>query len=182
MSGSGDSRFRVLIDEERLQARIAELAIELKQRLTTTDPVLLGLLTGSFVFVADLARAMWREGLQPHVDFVKTKHYEGTQATSVRVEKPPSLALKGRHVLLVDDILDTGRSLELISQLARDEEAASLLTCVLLDKPSGRLAEIEADLVGFTVDDEWVLGYGLDLDGAHRELPHVVVRDDESPS
>lgn len=166
---------RVLIDPQAIATRVEALAQAIVSDLQGRPPILLGLLTGSFVFLADLARALSRSGVEPRVDFLAVSHYgTGTDpARPVRIEKGTALELAGQAVLVVDDILDSGRSLAYVVEHLRRQEPAWLRTCVLLDKPSRRLEPIKADYVGFEVPDVWLIGYGLDLDGEGRALPYV---------
>jgi hypoxanthine phosphoribosyltransferase len=154
---------------------VEQLAREISKDLPSPAPLIIGLLTGSFIFVADLVRGLSRLSVQPQVDFMAVSHYGATTESSglVTIGKDVTLDVSGQSVLLVDDILDTGRSLS----LGRDHLAARgpmwLRTCVLLDKPSRRAVPIKADYVGFNVPDVWVIGYGLDAAGDGRALPYV---------
>jgi hypoxanthine phosphoribosyltransferase len=154
---------------------VEQLAREISKDLPSPAPLIVGLLTGSFIFVADLVRALSRLSVQPQVDFMAVSHYGATTESSglVTIGKDVTLDVSGQSVLLVDDILDTGRSLS----LGRDHLAARgpmwLRTCVLLDKPSRRALPIKADYIGFEVPDVWVIGYGLDAAGDGRALPYV---------
>ncbi|MBI5505161.1 MAG: hypoxanthine phosphoribosyltransferase [Deltaproteobacteria bacterium] len=165
----------VLIDETAIAARVAELAATIRADLTSTSPVFVGLLTGSFVFVADLARAASRVGLEPEVDFMAVSHYSAGTVASGRVEvyKDTARNLSGRAVLLIDDILDSGHTMTLVRDHIARQGPAWLRTCALLDKPSRRQVEIQADYVGFEVPDVWLVGYGLDAGGYGRALPYI---------
>ena len=168
-------RHRILFDEATIAARVEQLAAVISKDLPVPAPLVIGILTGSFIFVADLVRALSRLNVQPQIDFMAVSHYGATTESSglVTIGKDVTLDVSGQSVLLVDDILDTGRSLS----LARDRLAARspmwLRTCVLLDKPSRRAVPIKADYVGFNVPDVWVIGYGLDAAGEGRALPYV---------
>jgi hypoxanthine phosphoribosyltransferase len=168
-------RHRILFDEATIAARVEQLAVTVSKDLSDPALLVIGILTGSFIFVADLVRVLSRLNVEPQIDFMAVSHYgAGTQPSGlVKLEKDTTLDVTGRAVLLVDDILDTGRSLS----LARDRLAARgptwLRTCVLLDKPSRREAPIKADYVGFEIPDVWVIGYGLDAAGEGRALPYV---------
>ena len=158
-----------------IAARVEQLAREIAKDLPVSDPLIIGLLTGSFIFIADLVRALARLNVESRIDFMAVSHYGSATESSglVKIVKDVTLDVSGQSVLLVDDILDTGRSLS----LARDRLAARspmwLRTCVLLDKPSRRVVPIKADYVGFDVPDVWVIGYGLDAAGEGRALPYV---------
>ena len=158
-----------------------QLARAIAGDLPNRPPLLIGILTGSFIFLADLVRALARLNVEPQIDFMAVSHYGSATESSgqVKLYKDTTLNITARAVLLVDDILDTGRSLS----LARDRLAAKgpiwLRTCVLLDKPSRRAVPIKADYVGFDVPDVWVIGYGLDAAGEGRALPYVAALDPE---
>lgn len=168
-------RHHILLDEATIAARVEELAAAVSKDLPDSTPIIIGILTGSFIFVADLVRALSRIDVEPEMDFLALSHYGAATAPTgiVKVVKDVTLDVSGRAVLLVDDILDTGRSLS----LARDRLAARgpmwLRTCVLLDKPIRREVQIKADYVGFEIPDVWVIGYGLDAGGKGRALPYV---------
>ncbi len=166
---------RVLFDEEAIRTRIEELSRLIAADLGDRQPVLLGLLRGSFVFVGDLIRGLSRCGVEPKVDFLAVSHYGmGTEPTrDVRIETSVSLKLSGEALLVVDDILDSGGSLSVVLEHLSLQQPASLRTCVLLDKPSRRTVPIEADYVGFEVPDVWLIGYGLDYQQEGRALPYV---------
>ena len=158
-----------------------QLAREISKDLPSPAPLIIGLLTGSFIFVADLVRGLSRLNVQPQVDFMAVSHYGATTESSglVTIGKDVTLDVSGQSVLLVDDILDTGRSLSLARDLVRAKGPIWLRTCVLLDKPSRLAVPIEADYVGFNVPDVWVIGYGLDAAGEGRALPYVAALEPE---
>lgn len=168
-------RHRVLIDEGRIRARVAALADTIAADLDGRPPILLGLLTGSFVFLADLARALAVRGVEPRIDFLSVGHYgAGTNAERpVEIVKDTALPLAGEVVLLVDDIYDSGKSMAHVIERLRDRNPTWLRTCVLLDKPSRHAVSMKVDYVGFEVEDVWLIGYGLDLDGEGRALPYI---------
>lgn len=167
---------RPLISVEDLDARVTELAGEIARDCESRDVLVVGLLTGAFVFVADVVRRLAEHGVAVQVAFVKASSYGSgtTSSGQVRLEGHLPLGVAGRHVLLVDDILDTGHSLAAASELLRRAEPASLRTCVLLDKPSRRVVDVTADYVGFTVPDAFVVGYGIDYAERFRELPGIM--------
>ena len=166
---------RTLLSATAIAARVDELARLLQRDLPVADPVVVGLLTGSFVFVADLVRAAARTGLEPFVDFLAVSHYgASTHAReAAAIQKDISIDIRDRSVLLVDDIVDSGVTL----QAARNHLLARgprwLRTCVLLDKAARRSVDIAVDYVGFRIPDVWVIGYGLDARGVGRCLPYV---------
>jgi hypoxanthine phosphoribosyltransferase len=154
---------------------VDQLAREIARDLPGPAPLMIGVLTGSFIFLADLVRALARLNVEPQIDFMAVSHYGAATESSgqVKLYKDTTLDITARAVLLVDDILDTGRSLSLARDLVRAKGPIWLRTCVLLDKPSRRAVPIKADYVGFDVPDVWVIGYGLDADGEGRALPYV---------
>lgn len=166
---------RVLFEEQTIAARVDELAREIFQDLPDPNPILIGLLTGAFVFLADLVRALGRLGVEPQVDLMAVSHYGAMVASSglVQIHKDSAMVLTGRSVLLVDDILDSGRTLTMVRAHLAAKGPNWLRTCVLLDKPSRRQEAIHADYVGFEVPDAWMIGYGLDAYGLGRALPYV---------
>jgi hypoxanthine phosphoribosyltransferase len=162
-------------------ARVEQLAREIAKDLPVPAPLIIGLLTGSFIFVADLVRALSRLNVQPQVDFLALSHYGAATEPSglVRIIKDVTLDVSGRSVLLVDDILDTGRSLSLGRDHLAERGPNWLRTCVLLDKPSRRVVPIKGDYTGFEVPDVWMVGYGLDAAGKWRALPYVAALESE---
>lgn len=166
---------RVLFSADTISRRVAELAAELAR--TTPDPelYLIGILRGSFVFLADLIRCFHQHGLHPRLDFMLLQSYGGDTASSgqIRVLRDFDLDIRGRDTLIVDDILDTGRTLAFAIARARERGAARIRTCVLLDKPSRRVEPISADFAAFECPDEFVVGYGLDYDSLYRDLPWI---------
>ena len=174
---------RVLIPRDRLAARTAELgaALTLDLRSAGADAegqriVMVPILTGAMLFVADLVRHM---PVQMAIRPITVSSYPGTatssQGASIRGELPTDLA--GAHVILVDDILDSGRTLGLLSRVLLAQNPASLRLAVLLDKhkPGGRDEQVKVDYVGFQIEDAFVVGYGLDYDGYYRNLPDICV-------
>ena len=168
-------KHHVLFDETTIATRVAQLAQAIASDLPSPSPSMIGLLTGSFVFLADLVRALARLGVEPQVDFMAVSHY-GLATESggvVQIRKDISLDLTARPVLLVDDILDSGRTLSLVRDRLVARGPSWLRTCVFLDKPSRRVVPISADYIGFEVPDVWIIGYGLDAGGEGRALPYV---------
>ncbi|HBS29045.1 MAG TPA: hypoxanthine phosphoribosyltransferase [Phycisphaerales bacterium] len=178
---------RVLIDRERIASRVREMGLQLSSELEAelardgADPsnhadriVLLPILAGALVFTADLIREM---PLRLSMRMVTVSSYAGQATTSrgaaFRGALPQDLG--GRHVVVIDDILDSGQTLALVKGLVLQQNPASLRLCVLLDKQVARKADIHANLVGFQIPDEFVVGYGLDYDGYYRNLPEIRV-------
>jgi hypoxanthine phosphoribosyltransferase len=173
----------VLICQEQIAERISELGSRISADYEGKDLVLIGVLKGSFVFLSDLVRQIT---IPLVVDFVSISSYGSSTTSSgvVRVTKEPDLNVAGKHVLIVEDIVDTGWTLKMshLAENLRAGKAESVRVCTLLDKPSRRQVEIELDYIGFEVPDKFVVGYGLDFDGLYRNLPFVGVLGAESNS
>lgn len=168
-----------LITAEELSSRVNSLAAEISA--AGEFDILLGILTGSFVFVADLVRAMPRKANEKgiRVKFFKASSYgDSTEHGSLKVTGLENLELAGLRVLLVDDILDTGNTLHNLVPMLKERGAAVVKTCVLLDKPSRREAPIEADFVGFKIENKFVVGYGLDYADDYRTLPEIMTMEE----
>jgi len=165
----------VLLSNDQINSRIDELSEEIAADLAGSSFVVVGVLRGSFVFLADLVRALHHRGLRMQMDFLTLESYgSGTESSgNVRVSKDLWTSVQGREVLLVDDILDTGRTLDFATKYLMLKGASAVHKCVCLNKPSRRAVEIEARYIGFEVEDRFVVGYGLDYDGHYRELPHI---------
>ncbi|MBM4154276.1 MAG: hypoxanthine phosphoribosyltransferase [Lentisphaerae bacterium] len=165
----------VLIPETDLEGRVAELAAGIGRDLDGRELVLVGILRGSFMFLADLVRSFHRHGIRTRIDFMILESYgSGTESSgTVRLARDCSIDVAGQDVLVVDDILDTGRTLSHAVRHLESRGALRVRTCVLLDKPSRRVVPFEADYVGFPVPDVFVVGYGLDYDHYYRDLPWI---------
>lgn len=166
---------RILHSEEAVRARIEALAGEIARGMPA-DFLLAPVLTGAFVFAADLIRALNRLGADPDVDFVQLSSYGGARVSSgvVRTLKDFNVDLEGRDVLIVDDVLDSGRSLHFARRMVLDRGARSARVCVLVRKATGRSADIEADYVGFEAGaGDFLIGYGMDDDGRKRGVPYI---------
>ena len=165
----------VLITPRQLERRVDEIAREIAAAGTSGNLAVIGILRGSFVFLADLVRWFWLNDLHPRIDFMIMESYgSGTTAQKEpTVTRDCTIDLAGADVVVVDDILDTGRTLQKAVAHLRAKGAQTVRSCALLDKPSRRTVPFEADFVGFKIEDAFVVGYGLDYDGRHRELPHI---------
>lgn len=160
-----------LITSAQIRTRVEQLAKQLDEDYVDHDPILIPVLKGALHFASDLSRAL---RVPVEIDFVRVRSYAGTQSSgSVEFLVTPTISLRDRHVIIVEDILDTGRTAAEILRRFQDDHPASLKFCTLLDKPSGRLVELKADYVGFEIDDHFVVGYGLDYEEAYRDLPDV---------
>jgi hypoxanthine phosphoribosyltransferase len=164
----------VLFGESEIAARVETLAGEIA-RAQNGELLIVVILKGSFVFAADLLRALDRAGVKPQVDFMTLSSYgAGTRSSGVvKLTRDLSEDVDGRHILIVDDILESGRTLAAARDMMRDRGAASVMTCLLLDKAEKRELPIEADFKGFVIDDRFVVGYGLDLAHRYRGLPYI---------
>lgn len=169
-------RIDILFDADTIAQRVDALAREISAKLPE-DVLIVVVLKGSFVFAADLLRALDSAGMLPRVDFVTLSSYGAATESSgtVSLTRDISEEVRGRDVLIVDDILDTGRTLAFAIDLMAARGAASVHSCVLLDKSERREVDIEADFVGFPVDDLFVVGYGIDMAHMYRSLPYIGV-------
>lgn len=165
---------KVLITEEELRTRIAELGSELYEKFQGKNPLFLSVLKGSFVFMADLVRACQ---VKSDVEFIAVSSYENATVSSGRVKINHDIQqdITGRHLIIVEDILDSGNTLAFLKQYFMTKGAASITIVTLLDKPSRRTKAITADLAGFVVPDEFVVGYGLDYRQQYRNVPYIGV-------
>lgn len=173
--GFRDDIAKVLISEKTLQARVVDLGREINALYDDADrPLLVCVLKGAFVFLADLTRHL---EMRHEVDFMEVSSYGARTESSgvVRILLDLECNIEGRHVLIVEDIIDSGRTLDYITRNLQTRGPASLRTCTLLSKPSRREIEIPVDLVGFEVPDEFVVGYGLDYAEVYRNLPFIGV-------
>lgn len=164
----------ILLDADTISSRVAELGAELTSDYADRDPVLVSVLKGSLIFLADLMRAM---EMPVSIDLMEVSSYGAGTETSgqVRILKDLSASIEGRHVIVVEDIIDTGLTLNYLLKYLADKGPASISIVCLLDKPARRLAEIPIDYRGFTVPDRFVIGYGLDFDERYRNLPYIGV-------
>ncbi|HEY8771567.1 MAG TPA: hypoxanthine phosphoribosyltransferase [Candidatus Limnocylindria bacterium] len=164
----------VLLSGDEVQTRVAELGAQLAADYEGRDPVLVSVLKGSIIFLADLVRAM---PIPLSIDLMEVSSYGSSTESSgqVRILKDLSTPIEGREVIVVEDIIDTGLTLNYLLRYLHDKGPASIRICCLLDKPARRLAPIEIDYRGFTIADRFVIGYGLDYAERYRNLPYIGV-------
>ena len=177
--GLRDDVAKVLIPEDVLQARVAELGRAINAMYTDDNrPLLVCVLKGAFMFLADLTRHL---EMRHEVDFMEISSYGAATRSSgvVRILLDLEQNIEGRHVLIVEDIIDSGRTLDYITRNLRTRAPASLRVCTLLSKPSRREIDVLLDFVGFEVPDEFVVGYGLDFVEEYRNLPFIGVLKEE---
>lgn len=167
-----------LFDARQIAGRVEQLAGSIASTINGNF-IIVGLLKGSFMFVADLARALSSQGLTPQIEFMQVSSYGNSKESSgkVRISGEPPASIAGKQVLLIDDIVDTGRTLHHTSKLLLELGAQQVWTCCLLEKPSRRQLDCTADFTGFEVDDVFVVGYGIDYAENYRYLPYIGVVD-----
>lgn len=155
-----------LFDEEAIAHRVAELGARISADYAGRNPLVIGVLTSAAVFTADLTRAIT---IPCEYDLIALSRY--ADGAGIRFLKDTTAAIEGRHVILVEDTIDTGLTLQYVTKTLRARRPASLEVCVLLDRPHRRIAQIEVKYRGFEIPDVYVVGYGLDYQGRYRELP-----------
>ena len=171
---SGARQVKILFDEAAIAQRTAAMAREIAAA-KPKDLLVVAILKGSFMFAADLLRALHRVGLQPHVEFFHLSSYrEGTVSSgTVKILRDIESTVKDRDIVLVDDILESGRTLAFAKDLLVARGARRVLICSLLEKPGKKEVAVTADFVGFVCPDLFVVGYGMDVAHAYRELPFI---------
>lgn len=165
---------RILISQEEMQVRCKELGKELTEIYQNTNPLVVGVLKGAVPFMADIVRSI---DTYLELDFMDVSSYGNATVSSgeVKIVKDLDTNVEGRDLLIVEDIIDSGRTLAYLVDLFKYRKAKSVKIVTLLDKPEGRVVNIEADYVGFNVPNEFVVGYGLDYAEAYRNLPYIGV-------
>ncbi|HPB18288.1 MAG TPA: hypoxanthine phosphoribosyltransferase [Candidatus Cloacimonas sp.] len=168
----------VLFDEYKIQTRIHELGLEISNSYRGSIPVLIGILKGGFIFLADLARSIT---IPIEVDFLAISSYGSNTSSSgvVKIRKDIDIDISGRDVIVIEDIVDTGLSLAYIKDYLWQHKPASLKTCVLLDKPDAHKTDVTFDYIGFSIKNEFVVGYGLDYAEKYRNLPFIGILKEE---
>jgi hypoxanthine phosphoribosyltransferase len=164
-------QFKPFIAEDQIKERVLELGAELRERYAGKHPLFIGILNGAFIFTADLVRAA---GLECDITFMRLSSYAGLQSTGqVTTNMGLDIDIKDRHVILVEDIIDSGRTLYELSNSMREQGPASVAIATFLLKPDALQFPLEADFVGFSIPSKFVIGYGLDYNQAGRELSQI---------
>ena len=178
---SGSADLNILFSDKAIAQRLEALAGEIAAQ-KPENLLVVAILKGSFVFAADLIRALHRTGLHPEVDFLTLSSYRRSKVSSGTVEilRDLELAVSGRTVLVIDDVLDSGRTLVFAKDLLAARGAEKVLTCVLIDKQAPRAVQVKADFKAFECPNEFVVGYGMDVAHRFRELPFVAVLKESS--
>ena len=166
------NNYRILISEEEIKRRIKELGKQISEEYKDKCPIVIGVLNGAFVFMADLIREL---KIDCEVDFVKISSYGGQKVSSgnIRLLKDFDCHVDGRHVLVVEDIADSGRSIKFLEEMFSDSDPKSVKIISLLLKQGGAVVDFKVDYVGFTIPNEFVVGYGLDYDQKYRNLSNI---------
>jgi hypoxanthine phosphoribosyltransferase len=168
---------RVLITASQIERRVGELGAQISRDYTGRSPILVGVLKGVLCFMADLLRHI---SLPVSIDFLAISSYEGDGSSALSILKDLDQQIGERHVLLVEDIVDTGMTLNRVLEYLWSREPASLKVCCLLDKRARRLVDVPLDYIGFEIPDEFVVGYGLDYQQRYRNLPFIAILKDEA--
>lgn len=172
------SSVRVLVSRRRIAAAVKRLAAEIRQDYQDKNPLLIGVLKGSFIFMADLCRNL---DIPLEVDFIRLSSYGSGDRSSGKITQIHGLtsSIRGRHVLIVEDVVDTGLTTRYLIDMMKQEQPASVKLCVLADKPSRREINIDIDYLGFTLPDKFIVGYGPDWNEKYRNLPDICFIENE---
>ncbi len=165
---------KILISSEEIDKRISELADKINAEYKdSTSLVIIGILKGSFVFLGDLIKKI---NVPVTVDFIKVSSYEGTSSTGkIKLNAPVSGDIKGKDVILVEDIVDTGLTVSYLNDYLKKKQVHSVKVCTLLSKPGSRKVHVNVDYEGFKIGNEFIVGYGLDYNGMYRNLPYIAL-------
>ena len=159
------------INEARLQKRIVEMAREIEKDYEGKEILFLGILKGSLPFLWELSKNIKND---VRFEFIEVSSYEGTESTGkIKINKDISQNITGKDVIIIEDIIDTGRTLSFLKQYLLEKEPNSLKIATLLSKPSRRIIELDVDYIGFKIEDKFVVGFGLDYDQKYRNLPYI---------
>ncbi len=165
------SDFTILISEEQLQTRVAELAKQISKDYKEKDPIVICMLKGAVYFFADITKNL---DIPFRIDFARLSSYKsGTTSGELESICKITTDIKDKHVLIIEDIIDSGKTLHYFMDELRKQQPASVKLCALLNKPSRRVLPVDIDYLGFTVEDKFIVGYGLDYDENYRGLPHI---------
>ncbi len=172
-----DERFRLYLDEATIKARVAEIGEEISRTYEGKNPILIGVLNGAFMFLADLMRAI---DIDCEVDFLKLSSYGAEKISSgvVHELKKIDAQISGRHVIIVEDIVDSGLSMQFIIDRMQEYHPTSIRTAVLLHKYEATCVDVQLDYVGFKIQNLFVIGYGLDYGQLARNLPEIYIHDE----
>lgn len=160
----------ILVSEEQIVARCKELGKEISDYYADSNPIVVGLLKGSVPFMAELVKNITCD---MEMDFMDVSSYDGTNSTEVKIIKDLDCLVSGRKILIVEDIIDTGKTLKEVKELLLSRSATEIKIVTLLDKPEGRLLPMEPDWKAFTIPNAFVIGFGLDYNQKYRNLPYV---------
>lgn len=161
----------ILINESRLEKRIEELGKQIEKDYKGKEIVFIGILKGSVMFMAQLAKSIKNS---VEFDFMDVSSYEGTESTGkIKVNKDIRNSIEGKDIIIVEDIIDTGRTLTYLVEYLKQKNPSSLKIATMLSKPSRRVMELNVDYIGFAIDDKFVVGYGLDYNEKYRNLPYI---------
>lgn len=163
---------KVLVSSEKIAVRVAELGEEIYDRFSDKNPIFVGVLKGCFTFMADLVRAAQ---CKSEVEFIGLSSYHGgtTSSGMVQITRDLQKDITGRHIIVVEDILDSGNTMHFLNQYLMAKGAESVTVVTLLDKPARRVKPVVADYVAFNIPDEFVVGYGLDYQQQYRNMPYI---------
>lgn len=169
---STELKMKPLLTAAQMQERVKAIGAEISQRFAGESVILVGILKGSFIFLADLARAVT---IPTRIEFMGVASYEGTNSTGhVRITQDLSADIQGKNVILVEDIVDTGTTVDYLLNTLKVRNPKILQICTLLSKPEAHVMKHHIDYVGFEIENKFVVGYGLDLDGTYRNLPDIM--------
>lgn len=161
----------ILINKSKLEKRIDEMARQIEKDYEGKDIVFIGILKGSIMFMAELAKNIKNN---VEMDFMDVSSYEGTESTgNIKINKDIRNSIEGKDVIIVEDIIDTGRTLTYLVEYLKQKNPNSLKIATMLSKPSRRIMELNVDYIGFAIDDKFVVGYGLDYNEKYRNLPYI---------
>lgn len=159
-----------LFDEKVIAKRVGEIGIQITRDFNGESLVVVGVLKGAFIFLADLVRQI---KLPLQVEFIGVSSYEGTSSGNIKITRDLSADIQGKNVLLVEDIIDTGKTIDHLLAILKTRGPKQVRVCALLSKPEAHVMKTHIDYTGFEISKEFVIGYGLDLDGDYRELPYI---------